>query len=656
MTSWTGWRRWRAWIPQRQSQSRALLLALLGSVAGALALSTLLTALEYRAALRKKALTSLEQVLTLQKQAYSTYLQDLRQATMVAGHNGRVERELPQLIGAFAGLRAAGDRSALEGLLHRQLLVPLSQRADQRYTGLDATSLLPQSAQGLALQQQYIAGAARPHSEMLRWSGPGVSVYDRLYASLHEELYPLLHAFSLYDIFLVSPDGDVVFSVAKEFDIGTNVLNGPYADSGLGQVVQALRRSAPQRLESGRVDVEDLVEISAVSPYIPSLGAPSIFTGSPVYLDGRLQGYLCTQVDFSAFVKTLTGNFQWQAMGLGATGDLLLLDRQGMRISMPRLTHTQRQAAVDQLARSGQVPEKLLAVLRQVDHAAGLLQEQGAAVQEVLAGRSGDGVRRNLFGEQVLAVWTPVPDPSNPRGRQGWGLLAEQSLSELYAPLRRLLINALLNSLLALLATAGLGLWLSRRLTGPLLRVQALTRQLLSHDVHSAEARAIPAELRAVAATTPTEVGVLADDLATLQDDLFSSFDVLQATNATVESLSTPISTISAGVLLLPVLGNLNQARAQRVREAALTRIVEAQARFFIWDLSGLADVEGGIAPFLTSLCQAAQLLGCRSILSGVTPRLAAQLSVDGLSFGQTLSTASLQDALALAQEERQRG
>jgi rsbT co-antagonist protein RsbR len=77
---------------------------------------------------------------------------------------------------------------------------------------------------------------------------------------------------------------------------------------------------------------------------------------------------------------------------------------------------------------------------------------------------------------------------------------------------------------------------------------------------------------------------------------------------------------------------------------------VAQQARFFIWDLAGLVDVDGGIAPFLSGVCQAAQLLGCRSILSGVTAGLAARLTTDGLVLGATTSsTASLRDALALA-------
>ena len=653
MLSWTGWRRWRSWIPQSQSQSRVLLFALLGSVAGALALATLLTAAEYRADLRRRGLANLSQVLTLQKHAYNTYIEDLREATMVAGHNGRIEQDLPLLIRAFAALRPTGDRSALQSVVQRQLIAPLQQHGHAHRHGLGAADLLPVTPQGIALQETYILAAPLPRAELATWSGPDLSAYDRLYAALHEELYPMLHASGFHDIFLVSPAGDVVFSVAKEFDLGTNLLNGPYADSGLGQVVQALRRKAPEQLRRGQRDLEDMVEVSTVKPYVPSLGAASIFSGTPIYLNGELQGYLCAQADFSAFIKALSSNFQWQAMGLGATGDLLLLDRERIRVSMPRLTHTQRQKGLDQLERSGAVSAERLEVLRHSHHLSGLLQEQGPSVDSVLAGRTGDGERRNLFGDQVLAAWAPVPDPSAPGSSKGWGLLAEQSLSEVYAPLRRLLIHSIGSSMLVLLATAALALWLSRQLTGPLLKVQALTRQLILHDVQSEDARVIPDQLRSVAAETGTEVGVLAADLATLQENLFRSFDSLQATNATVESLSTPISNISAGVLLLPLIGHLDQARAQRVRDAALAKIVERHARFFIWDLAGLVDVEGGLASFLGTLCQASQLLGCRSILSGVTPRLAAQLCSDGLTLGQALSTASLQDALALTQSEQ---
>lgn len=649
MASWSAW---RTWIPKRQSQAFTVLVTLVGSVAGAIALLTVLTAIEMRASLRDRGLANLEQVLTLQKNAYDTYLEDLRESTLVAASDSQVEEEFSALIRSFDNLGGSVDRGALTSQLQLRVLTPLQSRGFQQFQGLQPDDLLPQRQQGLALQQAYIANANRPSDEVLQWEGPGISAYDRIYARLHEALEPMLHANGFYDIFLVSPSGDVVFSLAKEFDLGTNLLTGPYANSGLGQIVQELRRDTPtaiqQKMKLDRMETQ--VRISAVAPYLPSEGAPSIFSGAPVYANGALVGYLCAQVDFSSFLKTLSSNRNWQAMGLGRSGDLLLIDQKGQRVSEPRLLYSQRQQALRELASAGSLTEQELTTLRQAESGAGLLREQGPAVQALLAGRPGQGVRRTLFGDEVLAAWVPVSDPSDSGGGEHWGLLAEQNINEIYAPLYRLLGVVLINAIFTLLLTAGLGLWLSHRLVSPLVAVQALIQRLMGLSPSDPRAREIPQQLQLVAAGTTTEVGLLAGDLAKLQNNLFANLDSLEATNATVESLSTPISSVGDGVLLLPLIGQLDRTRMERVRDAALDQIVAQQARFFIWDLAGLVDIEGGIAPFLSGVCQAAQLLGCRSIYSGVTAALAARLTEDGLMLSATTSsTASLRDALALA-------
>jgi methyl-accepting chemotaxis protein len=42
--------------------------------------------------------------------------------------------------------------------------------------------------------------------------------------------------FGFYDVFLIDANGNVVYTAAKESDLGTNLISGPLADSGLAHV------------------------------------------------------------------------------------------------------------------------------------------------------------------------------------------------------------------------------------------------------------------------------------------------------------------------------------------------------------------------------------------------------------------------------------
>ncbi|MDP6923745.1 MAG: cache domain-containing protein [Candidatus Scalindua sp.] len=86
-----------------------------------------------------------------------------------------------------------------------------------------------------------------------------------------------------HDLILISPEGDVIQTVAKEDDLGTNLKTAPYRDSELAIVFER----AKTLLETSMSDYKY---------YTPS-GEPAAFIAAPVLSRGRLIGVIALQVD-----------------------------------------------------------------------------------------------------------------------------------------------------------------------------------------------------------------------------------------------------------------------------------------------------------------------------------------------------------------------
>ncbi len=116
--------------------------------------------------------------------------------------------------------------------------------------------------------------------------------------------------FDYYDVFLFTPSGDLVYTVFKEDDFGNNFVEGPYADSGLGEAYQAAIE-----MDAGEVYWTDFER------YAPSAGAPAAFVATPIY-DGGSQpvGVLAFQMPLDQIADIMQST-----TGLGETGEAYLV-------------------------------------------------------------------------------------------------------------------------------------------------------------------------------------------------------------------------------------------------------------------------------------------------------------------------------------------
>ena len=230
-----------------------------------------------------------------------------------------------------------------------------------------------------------------------------------------------------YDAFLIDPGGDIFFSVAKEAEYGTNLLNGPYRDSSLARLFAEVLKSGT----SGMVDFE---------PYGPSGGVPAAFIAAPVLANGEVDMVVALQLSIDEIDALMQ-----ESAGLGESGESYLVGPDKRMRSDSRLEPESHSIAAS---------------------FAGTVEANGVdteAVRAALAGGSGSDLITDYRGTRVLSSYAPVKV-----GETTWAVLAEIDQAEAFAAVRELQIEMLVLAVLVIAAVLAFALWLSRSLTRPI--------------------------------------------------------------------------------------------------------------------------------------------------------------------------------------------
>jgi anti-anti-sigma factor len=122
---------------------------------------------------------------------------------------------------------------------------------------------------------------------------------------------------------------------------------------------------------------------------------------------------------------------------------------------------------------------------------------------------------------------------------------------------------------------------------------------------------------------------------------------------ATVQELSLPVIPVLPGVLVLPLVGNVDGARANDFLQVLLGAVERERARLVLLDITGVPLLDTGGAAVLMQGVQGAALLGARCVLVGVRPEIAQALVSLGVALDHVPTAATLQQAV---QREISRG
>ena len=401
----------------------------------------------------------------LKKQRVVSYVRNQLRFTEAVGSSPETIAAAQALITAFHDMHAdvqadaAAEKADTEVLAawYRKDFLPRIDKIAGSHTPLEG--LMPSDPVGRRLQADYIARNPHPDGEKDRLkAAPGGSRYDAVHERFHETIRRLAKTVGFYDINLMdAATGDVVYTVAKEPDFGSNMYHGAFVQSGFAHVAQ--RALDPKN--GGKAVIEDF------SAYMPSAFAPQMFTAVPIIADGQTIGVFVAQIDISALNSLLTDDNGWRLTGQGETGEVQLVGEDRLLRSQSRFLVQDPTRFLADLQANG-MPTSVADQIRLLGTSILYMPVRNDAIG--LALRNQTGVARFVDTRGVEAVF--AYGPLEIAGLR-WTILAKQDVAEAFAPeehlKRQLLVaGASVAILLTFLALACAGLF-----TRPLRRVVA---------------------------------------------------------------------------------------------------------------------------------------------------------------------------------------
>lgn len=283
--------------------------------------------------------------------------------------------------------------------------------------------------------------AVREFSKVFKNSGVESDAYRQLDAQYRDHFQRYVEqGAGYYDLFLISPDGTIVYTQSHEADFATNLITGPYRDTGLGEV---FRRSLKELKSS----------ISDFESYEPSAGAIAAWVAFPI-LDGEnIEGVLALQIYSERVFEVLTNN-----VGLGTSGETVVtrLEDENTALVMAPLKYDPDAA----LKRT--IP---------------LNTPSAIAVQKGLDGESGSALTVDYRGYEVVAAWRHLP-------LMDWGMVVEMDVAEAFAPVYRIRITGLIILILTLIAAVLGAILFNRRVVVPLKNLNYSAQDIAAGNLH----------------------------------------------------------------------------------------------------------------------------------------------------------------------------
>ena len=335
---------------------------------------------------------------------------------------GRAEAQLRATLDTRAELMS---QVTTDAVLHLDGLIAAPTTAPQVGALLNGVAMLGEAAEA-RLNEAFVTAnpyAAGERAELLEPAAPGLWAYGGAHKVFHPQVRTFANHYDFVDVFVIAPDGRVIYSMNKGPEFAENLASGEFAGGVLGRAYAAAVAAGPRVLEA---------PVGQVGPL--DGGLATILMQGVANADGEVLGYVAVQPDTGVFSSIAN-----DPNGLGETGQVYVVDHTGA-------------------FRTG---SRFDGGFSQTD-----IARAGPQIEAVLDGGAGVEIGTGQSGKPALIAFRPLDGAT-----RGWGVLFEQEMREILAPTRDLMIQMAIQQGLVILGVSIVAILFSASLARPLRRV-----------------------------------------------------------------------------------------------------------------------------------------------------------------------------------------
>ncbi len=294
-----------------------------------------------------------------------------------------------------------------------------------------------------------------------------------------------------YDLFLIYPNGAVVYTVTKESDLGMVIPQSSLNDSGLGKAFRALKGAE-----------KDAVVAADFEPYAPSKGAHAAFMMTRMKTQsGQVLGYIALRIPDSQINAIVQ-----QRTGLGKTGESYLVGRIGDKTSLRS----------NRVVKEGKIGDA----------------KSDEYIEMALKGKSGSAMKTGSTGAKEFVRYDPLRITG-----LNWGMITTASVDEMLGPVRALRNSTLVIITFVIGAIVAVALWFTGKITGPINAAVSMLK-----DIAEGEGDLT----KRLAYSSRDEIGDMGRWFNVFMDKLQALISEIARNTGTLKDTSTSLSTISA--------------------------------------------------------------------------------------------------------------